>query len=929
MSNGFNGKRSGRGGKSRGGGRSSSRVGGRGNDVSLFDIFPSYLIIVESPSKCKKIEEYLGANYMCIASRGHLRHIDKLAAINFSAMGLDAGTRDETMQKNICGLGGGGVCGDGLGCEGLINFSVLDDKKQHVEYMQKIIRKFLPQNIYLATDFDREGEAIAWHICDLFGLSVADTKRIYFTEITRDIICRAVAECGDNCRINMGLVRSQWSRQVIDIVIGFNISPLLWKYVYASADSGLSAGRCQTPALRLIYDNYREIEKRELNRVYKISGVFRLCNANLQKLSGLSGSGEYKFTFQKDFVCEADVERFMSKSRSPAGLPAGYAFNMAGIKKVFKNNPSALNTSRLLQMASSACSLSTKQIMAYCQILYQDGHITYMRTESTKYSAYFLNKVVGFVGNKWGSSYLLGADELQKMTAGNDEPHEAIRVTSLDTVGCVSYDDRRISALYKLIWKVTLQSCMAKSIYKSIDLTVSVGGGCDDERDDGSYYYIHNIQKLTFSGWEIVGGVAVDVAEFDLELYLRSVETVIPLPINISANLVVENKKSHFTEATLIKKLDDLGIGRPSTYSLFIETIQNRLYVNKMDFKGYEVECKDYYLSFDGGGSVEGVLKIKNEKKVFGKESNKLIIQPLGILVIEFLVDKFGDLFSYNYTTEVERTLDIISCGKSLWPLPCIECYRGIKLGVSGIKNLQKFHIDLGGGFEFVFQKYGAVIRTLDDGGGGGGDVGVGGGVGENKKSASSPKYKYIKLPDNFEFDYGKLIRGEYSFADFIPVVAVAANKFSAKLPVSVYIEDSGDENYANTGVFLRHTPVLVDFSMTTTSPPENATENFIEIDNTEKMDVEDEGDCVECGRDVGDIGIESNKNILRHLNADFSIRKGKYGSYIFYKTEKMKKPQFLKLKFKGFAGVDGDKFWYMNRDVDDVLSWIRETYNV
>ena len=892
MKNKFNGR----------GGRGRGRGGGGGNDVSLFDIFPSYLIIVESPSKCKKIEEYLGSNYMCIASRGHLRHIDKLAAINFFAMGLDAGTRDETMQKNICGGGGGG--GGGGGCEGLINFSVLDDKKQHVEYMQKIIRKFLPQNIYLATDFDREGEAIAWHICDLFGLSVADTKRIVFTEITRDVICRAVAQCGDGCRINMGLVRAQWSRQVIDLVIGFNISPLLWKYVYASADSGLSAGRCQTPALRLIYDNYREIEKRELNRVYKICGVFRLCNENMQKLSGLPDCGEYKFTFQKDFVCEADVERFMLKSRSPAGLPAGYAFNMSGIKRVYKNNPGALNTSRLLQMASSACSLSSKQIMAYCQILYQDGHITYMRTESTKYSAYFLNGVVGFVGNKWGSSYLLGADELQKMTAGNDEPHEAIRVTSLDTGGCVSYDDRRISALYKLIWKVTLQSCMAKSIYKSIDLTVSVGGGCDDECDDGSYYYLHNIQKLTFSGWEAVSGSVVggDGGDFDLELYLHSVKIVIPVPINISANLMVENKKSHYTEATLIKKLDDLGIGRPSTYSLFIETIQTRLYVKKMDFKGYEVECKDFYLTFGGGSATaaaDGVLKIKNEKKVFGKESNKLIIQPLGILVIEFLVNKFCDLFSYNYTNSVERTLDIISAGSAVWTVPCIECYRGIKLGVSGIKNLQKFYIDLGGGFEFVFQKYGAVIRTLDGGG-------VGGGVGDKKL----PKYKYIKLPDNFELNYNKLINGEYSFADFIPQI-----KSSAKLPALVYIEDSGDENFANTGVFLRHTP-------------ENATKNFIECDSGdsgEKIDIV--GDVGEDG-DVGG-GIESNKNIIRHLNADFSIRKGKYGSYIFYKTEKMKKPQFLKLKFKGFAGIDGDKMWYMNLGVDDVLSWIRETYNV
>lgn len=303
-----------------------------------------YLVIVESASKCLKIEAYLGSQYKCIASNGHIRQIEGLKSID---------TKRNYEPK----------------------FTIPKEKVKHVEQMRTILGMFSNTNIILATDDDREGEAIAWHICETFGLSVTDTPRIKFNEITKTAILRAV---NNPIRIDMDLVRAQHARQVLDMLVGFKISPLLWKYLYNDKSNGLSAGRCQTPALRLVYDNEKLKTAPALS--YRTRGKFTARNID--------------FTLSKDFTNKEDAREFLSKS-----IDFKHYLSIGSPTESIRGPPQPFNTSRLLQHVSH---LSPKETMALCQTLYQEGHITYMRTDSTKYSKEFLVEAKTHILNKWG-----------------------------------------------------------------------------------------------------------------------------------------------------------------------------------------------------------------------------------------------------------------------------------------------------------------------------------------------------------------------------------------------------------------------------------------------------------------------------------------------------------------------------------------------
>jgi DNA topoisomerase-1 len=338
-----------------------------------------YLIIVESPSKCKKIEDFLGSNYYCIASKGHIREIKGLKSIDTK----------NTFQTD---------------------YTIIEEKKDHVECMRKIIIQFPKENVILATDDDREGEGIAWHICQTFDLDVLTTKRILFREITQKAITTAVLH---PTIINMNIVYAQQARQILDMIVGYKISPILWKYLYSNKDNALSAGRCQTPALRLIYEKELEESKKEVKYNYKTVGSFF--------------SNNILFELNKEFEKEEEIHDFLEKSKD-----FKYNLSISEKKNKEKQSPKPFNTSNLLQIASNVLKMSPKETTSLCQQLYQDGHITYIRTDSMKYSSTFIHEVTTYITDKCHltPNYIGNTDIIENKDANN--PHEAIRVTHIE-----------------------------------------------------------------------------------------------------------------------------------------------------------------------------------------------------------------------------------------------------------------------------------------------------------------------------------------------------------------------------------------------------------------------------------------------------------------------------------------------------------------
>jgi DNA topoisomerase-1 len=539
-----------------------------------------YLIIVESPSKCQKIEGFLGPQYHCIASKGHIRKISSLKSI-------DTENNFET------------------------DYDIIEEKKSHIESMKKIISQFPKENIILAMDDDREGEGIAWHICQVFDLDIISTKRILFREITQEALKNAVS---NPTKLNMQLVYAQQARQILDIIVGYKISPILWKYLYSNKENSLSAGRCQTPALRLIYDRRMEESNKTIKLVYKTIGNFFSRNI--------------LFELSRDFESEKEIIEFLEKSKN-----FKYYLSISEKKKNEKSPPKPFNTSNLLQTASNILAMSPKETTALCQQLYQEGHITYIRTDSIKYSKTFISEAKNYISNKYNSEYLGELSLIENKDESN--PHEAIRVTHIET-DTIKTDNKRLASLYKLIWRNTIESCMAPYKY-TLQKAITEA--------PMNLYYSKEIEVPIFLGWKKVLEKESETNEQNkgsaLLFYLETIEKTKKSfsHTEIQSKVSVRNIEKHYTEASLIKKLEDLGIGRPSTFASIIDTIQERGYVKKEDIEGKIQKINEFYLR---GLEIEVE---KSEKKI-GESKNKLVIQQIGILTIEFLVKYFNSLLN-------------------------------------------------------------------------------------------------------------------------------------------------------------------------------------------------------------------------------------------------------------------------------------------
>lgn len=558
------------------------------------------LVIVESPAKAKTIEKFLGKDFHVVSSYGHIRDLSK------KNLGID-------IQNDF-----------------KPDYIVSDDKKKIVAELKKLAQK--AKMVWLASDEDREGEAIAWHLAEVLNLPEQKTKRIVFNEITKNAILEAIA----NPRgIDYNLVDAQQARRVLDRLVGFELSPILWKKVKPN----LSAGRVQSVAVRLIVEREREIIAFRSSSHFKVVGFFEVIDANNKKTT-LEAELEEKFNTYEE------AQAFLEKCKSAE-------FKIIDItKKPSKKSPSPpFTTSTLQQDASRKLGFSVAYTMSIAQRLYESGKITYMRTDSVNLSDLALNTAQKEIHKLFGPEYHHMRQYKTKIK-GAQEAHEAIRPTYIDqqTIQGTQAEKR----LYELIWKRTIASQMSDAQFEKTIITIGIS--------NQPLHFVATGEVMLFDGFLKVYSESStdDEPEQQKKLLPPLKEKQV---LNLQKIQAVERFPSHpprYTEASLVKKLEELGIGRPSTYAPIISTIQQRGYVVKEDRPGTERQYRILEL-------YKGKINAKTDTEITGSEKAKLFPTDIGMLVNDFLVDKFGNIMDYQFTANVEKQFDEIAAGKLRW----------------------------------------------------------------------------------------------------------------------------------------------------------------------------------------------------------------------------------------------------------------------
>ena len=787
----------------------------------------STLIIVESPAKCKKIEQFLGPGYKCLASFGHLRELPSLKNID--------------IDNNFTPT-----------------YTIIDNaiKKKQIYLLKKEIKA--SDCVLLATDDDREGEAISWHLCQLFNLDVQKTKRIIFHEITENALQNAVK---NPKTIDMQMVHSQQARQILDLLIGFKVSPILWKCIAKNKDNALSAGRCQTPALKLIYDNHQEIINAPKKMVYNTTGFF--TNSNLA------------FELSKQFESEDDIIYFLDGC-----IYFSHIYTCSQPTKVVKRAPEPFTTSRLQQTASNELHYSPKETMKLCQTLYEGGYITYMRTDSKIYSKEFIDTTKEYIKRTYDDKYISPtidslalshqsenkkqAKSSQKVDVENlrQEAHEAIRPTNISLFDLPEEVGSKEKRMYKLIWENSLESCMADASFYSVTANI-----CAYQNNKFTF----TSEQVDFPGWKIVSKkYQPENKEYH---YLQTIKQNAVLPYKkICARVTIKGSKQHYTEARLVQLLEDKGIGRPSTFSSLVDKIQERGYVKKQDVKGNEVVCNDFDLEKDE------IFQIEN-KKEFGNEKGKLVIQPLGIIVIELLEKYFSEIFNYDYTREMELCLDGIAKGQYIWQDICKNCNNQVDSIIMSLSDkglVEKLEIKVDDNNTYLVGKYGPIIKCVED---------------IDGKEAITFK------PVKGDIDIDKLKKGDYKTEDIIE---------NRKKEISSYIlgQHDGKDVILRKGKFGLY--ISWGENSKTLKELGNRPMENISFEEVRKY-------------------LEEGNNKLREVSPNISIRKGPKGDYIFFKTSKMKKPSFFDIKdFIKDTNED-----YKICKIDILKSWIKDKHNI
>ena len=583
------------------------------------------LVIVESPAKAKKIEEFLGKDFKVMSSYGHIRDLKK------KELSID----EKTMEP----------------C-----YEIPEEKKKLVTELKATAKQ--AKKIWLASDEDREGEAISWHLCEVLGLDEEKTSRIVFHEITKPAILDAIQHPR---HLDMNLVNAQQALRVLDRIVGFKLSPVLWRKVKPA----LSAGRVQSVAVRLIVEREREIQKFKSEPYYRVNAVFALINEN-------GGASEVKAELDQRFKTHEEVEAFLEKCKDAK-------FSVEAVtKKPLKRTPAPpFTTSTLQQEAARKLGFTVSQTMMVAQRLYEGGRITYMRTDSVNLSTLCSNaskdEIIKVYGNEYSKPRTYHTN-----SKGAQEAHEAIRPTYMSetSIDGTSQEKR----LYELIWKRTIASQMADAQIEKTTINIHI--------DNTTEKFVANGEVVVFDGFLKVYRESTD--EDDNAEDSTHILPAMKEGDELQRREIIATEKfslapARYTEASLVKKLEDLGIGRPSTYAPTISTIQQREYVVKGDKQGVE---RNYTVD-----SLKGIkITQKTKKEMAGSEKGKLLPTDIGIVVNDFLMANFPNIMDYNFTAHVEQRFDDIAEGKTEWIKWMKDFDKGFEPEVKEVMNARSEH---------------------------------------------------------------------------------------------------------------------------------------------------------------------------------------------------------------------------------------------
>jgi DNA topoisomerase I len=558
------------------------------------------LVIVESPAKAKTIEKFLGKDFRVVSSFGHIRDLSK------KNLGIDINNNFEP------------------------DYEIPKEKAKVVSELRKAASD--SKNIWIASDEDREGEAIAWHLASVLKLDLSTTKRIVFHEITSEAISNAIK---NPRRVDMNLVNSQQARRILDRLVGFEISPVLWKKVQPS----LSAGRVQSVAVRLIVEREREIISFETESAFRVTAIFTIDPANGENAT-------LRAEASKRFPDEKEALKFLELCKN-----SKYTIANISIKPGTRSPAPPFTTSTLQQEAYRKLGFSVAQTMAVAQKLYEAGKITYMRTDSTNLSNLALVKSKEMIVSEFGEKYSK-TRQFKTKSKGAQEAHEAIRPAYLENPATAGNQNEK--RLYELIWKRTLASQMADAIIEKTSISIDM--------NNSPVTFQANGEVIKFDGFLKVYAESSDQDSTDEDRYvIPPVTEGMPLSGNsITATQKYTMPPPRYTEASLVKKLEELGIGRPSTYAPTISTIQNRGYVSREDRPGEKRQIKIITLQ-------DSKFSNSTKTEITGKEKSKLFPQDIGMIVNDFLAENFSEIVDYHFTAEVEEQFDEIADGKLKW----------------------------------------------------------------------------------------------------------------------------------------------------------------------------------------------------------------------------------------------------------------------
>ena len=584
------------------------------------------LVIVESPAKAKTIEKFLGKDFKVMSSYGHIRDLKK------KELSIDINTLVPDYEIPV-------------EKEKLVN-----DLRNHAKQAEKV---------WLASDEDREGEAISWHLCEVLGLDEEKTNRIVFHEITKPAIVEAIEHPR---HLDMNLVNAQQARRVLDRLVGFKLSPVLWRKVKPA----LSAGRVQSVAVRLIVEREREIQGFESEPYYRVNAIFGVCTED-------GSMAEVKAELDKRFSTHDEVKAFLDKCKKAN-------FTISSVtKKPLKRTPAPpFTTSTLQQEAARKLGFTVSQTMMVAQHLYENGRITYMRTDSVNLSSLCINSCKEEIAQLWGEQYSKPR-QFHTNAKGAQEAHEAIRPTYMNVTEIEGTQQEK--RLYELIWKRTAASQMADAQIEKTTVNIGI--------DTATEQFVANGEVIKFDGFLKVYRESADDDDNNQDEQLHTLPAMHegqPLQRReVTATQRFSQGPVRYTEASLVHKLEELGIGRPSTYAPTISTIQQREYVQKGDKKGEE---RRYTIDVLRGN----IVTEKTKTEIVGNEKGKLIPTDIGTVVNDFLLKYFPAILDYNFTAKVEQQFDTIAEGKAQWTQMLKQFYKDFEPTVQKTMNTREEH---------------------------------------------------------------------------------------------------------------------------------------------------------------------------------------------------------------------------------------------